>query len=49
VACADGQTPLSLEDAQALVKKMQDHLEAGRNIVVHCMAGLGRTGTSTWL
>jgi protein-tyrosine phosphatase len=37
---------LSLDETQALVRKMQDHLEAGRNVVVHCMAGLGRTGTT---
>ncbi len=43
---ADGETPVSLEDTHAVVSKMQTHLEAGRNVVVHCKAGLGRTGTT---
>jgi protein tyrosine phosphatase len=43
---ADGETPVSLEDTHAVVSKMQAHLEAGRNVVVHCKAGLGRTGTT---
>jgi protein-tyrosine phosphatase len=37
---------VSLEDTHAVVSKMQAHLEAGRNVVVHCKAGLGRTGTT---
>jgi protein-tyrosine phosphatase len=36
---------VSLEDTHVVVSKMQAHLEAGRNVVVHCKAGLGRTGT----
>ncbi|ELR21186.1 dual specificity protein phosphatase [Acanthamoeba castellanii str. Neff] len=43
----DGETPVSLEDTHAVVSKMQAHLEAGRNVVVHCKAGLGRTGLIT--
>lgn len=34
-----------MEDALALVRKMEAHVQAGRPVTYHCRAGLGRTGT----
>ena len=41
----DGETPQSLEETVSVVQKMYDRLHDGRNVLVHCKAGLGRTGT----
>lgn len=41
----DGYPPASLDDAMKLVGVIIDRLEAGRVVVVHCLAGIGRTGT----
>ncbi len=30
---------------RALVRKLHDHLGAGRRVVIHCLGGLGRSGT----
>lgn len=35
----------TLAEAQALVGHIRGELAAGRSVVVHCMGGLGRTGT----
>lgn len=35
----------TLEEARALVARIRGDLAAGRSVVVHCMGGLGRTGT----
>ena len=34
-----------VEDYEAVILKIVEHLEAGRNVVEHCRGGLGRTGT----
>ena len=34
----------SKEDLEEAVKKTVEHAQAGQNIVIHCHAGLGRTG-----
>jgi protein-tyrosine phosphatase len=34
----------SKEDLEEAVKKAVEHAQAGQNIVIHCHAGLGRTG-----
>jgi protein-tyrosine phosphatase len=39
----DFDVPLR-EDLEKAVRKTVEHAEAGRNIVIHCHAGLGRTG-----
>jgi len=41
----DMEPPASPEAAASLVARLADHLESGRTAVVHCLAGLGRTGT----
>jgi atypical dual specificity phosphatase len=44
LAIADGGVP-SLLDAQALLLRMRKLLEAGKVLAVHCLEGVGRTGT----
>ena len=39
----DFKVPLR-EDLEKAVKKTAEHAQAGQNIVIHCHAGLGRTG-----
>jgi len=34
----------SREDLEKAVRKTVEHAQAGRNVVIHCHAGLGRTG-----
>ena len=41
----DGWVPESLEATSQLVASIVDRLLTGQTIVVHCLAGLGRTGT----
>jgi protein-tyrosine phosphatase len=41
----DGWVPWSVEAASMLVESLLDRLRSGKTVVVHCMAGLGRTGT----
>jgi protein-tyrosine phosphatase len=41
----DMEAPASPEAASRLVARLTDHLGEGRTAVVHCLAGLGRTGT----
>ena len=41
----DGSTPPEPEDAFPLVREILEHLAAGETVVVHCMGGLGRSGT----
>ena len=41
----DGAPP-SHEQAQALVAQMERDLQEGKNVVVHCLGGLGRSGTA---
>ena len=41
---ADGTAP-SMADLQATVDFVESQLNAGRNVAVHCAAGIGRTGT----
>src|SRR5215217_2268136 len=38
-------TAPSVEQATRIVAKIQDYLEEGQVVAVHCGAGLGRTGT----
>lgn len=33
------------DEYEALVQKIVDHMREGKNVVVHCRGGLGRTGT----
>jgi atypical dual specificity phosphatase len=41
---ADGTAP-SMVELQAAVNFVESQLNAGRNVAVHCAAGIGRTGT----
>jgi protein-tyrosine phosphatase len=41
----DGWVPWSVDAASALVESILDRLRSGKNVIMHCMAGLGRTGT----
>lgn len=43
VPAPDFDVPLK-EDLLEAVRKVIDHARAGRNIAIHCHAGLGRTG-----
>jgi len=40
----DGKTP-SLELIQQIIYDMRLCIQQGKNILIHCMAGMGRTGT----
>jgi ADP-ribosyl-[dinitrogen reductase] hydrolase len=40
----DGGVPRSLEQLASLVVKILDEAANGRNVVIHCKGGLGRTG-----
>lgn len=35
-----------VEDYESAILKIVEHLEAGKNVVVHCRGGLGQTGTA---
>jgi protein-tyrosine phosphatase len=41
----DVSTPPSPDDPIPVVRQIVDHLRAGDTVVVHCMGGLGRSGT----
>lgn len=41
---ADRGTPTSRKDFVALIDGLEQDLEAGRAIAIHCRAGIGRTG-----
>lgn len=41
----DGGVPTDIDKYMDLVKNIKSKLETGKNVVVHCIAGLGRTGT----
>ncbi len=40
----DGYVPQAWEDVRGIVEDLHGRLVAGRAVVVHCVAGLGRTG-----
>ena len=40
----DRGVPPSESEVQAMVNRINSHLSAGRNVVVHCRQGVGRTG-----
>lgn len=40
----DFQTPTNLDAFGEAIQKVVNYAEAGRNVAVHCLAGLGRTG-----
>jgi protein-tyrosine phosphatase len=42
---ADVDTPSNNEDVTTLLAAMRAHVAAGRRVAVHCIGGLGRTGT----
>lgn len=42
---ADGWVPTSMDEAIALVTDLLGRLRRGQNVVLHCLAGLGRSGT----
>jgi protein-tyrosine phosphatase len=41
---ADHQVPGSITDVAALVDNLADRLARGKNIAIHCLAGIGRSG-----
>jgi atypical dual specificity phosphatase len=41
----EDMTPPEREQTERFVRFVDDHLEAGHSVGVHCLAGLGRTGT----
>lgn len=43
-ALPDGSVPVSLEQLHQLVERILTLVRAGRNVVIHCRDGLGRTG-----
>lgn len=42
---ADYAAPRDLDEFANGLIAVEEHLQAGRNVAVHCMAGIGRTGT----
>ncbi len=45
LAIRDGSVPADAQAFLALVARLVGHLTDGKNVVVHCKGGLGRTGT----
>lgn len=43
----DGSVPSSLASTTRLVRRILEHLAAGRTVAVHCHGGVGRSGTIT--
>ena len=41
----DGTAPANLEETALLVARMLERLAAGRTVIVHCLGGVGRSGT----
>lgn len=41
----DGDAPPDLQETDALIGELRNKIGAGARVGVHCMAGLGRTGT----
>jgi protein-tyrosine phosphatase len=41
----DGTAPLDLEATALLVARILERLAAGRTVIVHCLGGVGRSGT----
>jgi protein-tyrosine phosphatase len=41
----DGNVPSSTEETKKVVSVLTERLHQGRTVVIHCRAGLGRTGT----
>lgn len=44
-AVPDHSTPLDREAAHAFARQLVAELEAGRGVVIHCFAGIGRSAT----
>jgi len=42
---ADLQIPAQIADVDALLDAIVDRVTSGRRVVIHCLGGLGRTGT----